>query len=42
MGLAAYYTDRVRSASLQATLPCKVTKSNVRSSLKADRHVPIF
>lgn len=33
MGLTAYYTDRARSASLQATLPCKVTKSNVRNSL---------
>lgn len=36
MGLTTYYTDRGRSAFLQATLPLKVVKSNVRNSLLAD------
>jgi hypothetical protein len=36
MGLTTYYTDRAGSASLQATLPRKVAKSNVRNSLLAD------
>ena len=36
MGLTTYYTELARSAFLQATLPRKVTKSNVRNSLIAD------
>lgn len=36
MGLTAYYTDPARSASLQATLTRKFTKSNVRNSLITD------
>lgn len=36
MGIAANDTDLAKSAFLQATLPFKVKKSNVRFSLMAD------